>query len=635
LDNRKKSIIFVLRKKLFSQKTFFYCNLKRILKVFQKKINPIYNKGWLLDVEIGKKKVIIENNFKNKRNLLKQQNKIFPKKLIRLLREILYKKYRCRMLYLYKVHLRHIKRCLFKRLMLQLKKYYPTSFLKRLTKFLIYLIKIFQIQRFQIYSNRIYIIINYYKNNSDSFSKYIYNSCINLFKSFMFNKIMSNTSMLNLSNAGKYVGIFVCAISMQNITAKAQEEVELTPIEKLEQTTESQGSAIKKLQKLRISGYIQTQYQYAETDADGINFKLANRANAYDQAELQSFGHFGIRRGRIKFTYEDGIVQGVFQPDFTDKGLSFKDVYLSIKDPWIGTISLKSGIFDRPFGHEISYSSSTRESPERSRIFQTLFPDERDLGTMLTLQAAKTSEWNFLKLEAGLFAGNGIRSQFDNHFDFIGHLSASKTFNDISIGGGVSAYLGGVMSNNDSLYTWTDTDWVLDNTNNKGKISTRQYIGVDFQVSMITEMLGLTQLRAEYIFGKHPGNSDGAYDFKLSALPTGPTYDRNITGGYVILTQDIGTTPFTLVLKYDWYDPNTDISGDDIKKKGEIAMNNIGAGLMWRINNNLRLTAYYDIVSNETTDKLKDTIVDEKVTKYGYEGNRKDNVLTLRLQYKF
>lgn len=450
----------------------------------------------------------------------------------------------------------------------------------------------------------------------------------------MFNYFKGST-MLTIKNANVFifVGFFICA-SILN----AQEEVELTPIEKLEQTTENLGNAISKLQKLKISGYIQTQYQYGETDADGINFKLANRANAYDQSELQSFGHFGVRRGRIKFTYETGIVQGVFQPDFTEKGLSFKDVYLSIKDPWFGTMSIKSGIFDRPFGHEIAYSSSTRESPERSRIIQTLFPDERDLGTMLTLQASKTSEWNFLKLEGGIFAGNGIRAQYANNFDFIGHLSATKTFDELalSISGGISTYMGGTISTNDSLYKMQGNVFVLDNTNNKGKNNIRQYFGADIQFSIMTELLGLTQLRAEYIMGEHSGDKAGAYDFKLTAVPTSPVYMRNISGGYVIFTQDLSTTPFTLIAKYDWYDPNTDITGNDIANKGEITMNNIGCGLMWRINSNLRLTAYYDIVSNETTNKLTDT-KDESgvITKYGYEQNRKDNVLTLRLQYKF
>ena len=443
--------------------------------------------------------------------------------------------------------------------------------------------------------------------------------------------------------------VFLCLLTAISFSVYAQETSD--PMQELDQRVTNVEESVRILKKLKVSGYIQAQYQYAECDADGINFKLANRANAYETKELESYGRFGIRRGRVKFTYEEGIASGVVQIDVTEKGLSsdrnvvtFKDVYLNIKDPWIGSCAFKAGVFDRPFGHEIAYSSSQRESPERARIIQSLFPDERDLGAMLTLQAPKTSPWSILKLEAGMFAGNGIKPQFTSHMDFIGHLSVTKVIgSEITIGGGVSLYAGGVFQNNDSIYIMKDNKFVLDSeTGNVGKYAKRQYVGFDLQFGAMTAA-GLTQLRGEYIFGEHPGNSGSAYDFKFNGLPAdAPIFMRKISGAYVILTQDLGPTPLTAIVKYDFYNPNTEISGDDIAvsgsktTKGDISMNNIGLGLMWRINPALRLTAYYDFVNNETTENLKDTKdADGKITKYGWEGNRKDNVFTLRLQYKF
>ena len=486
------------------------------------------------------------------------------------------------------------------------------------------------------------------------------------FKSFMFNKIMSNVSMITLKKANMMACILLCAFTMQNFNAQAQEE-ELTPVEILGQTVEAQGNVLSKLSKLKVSGYIQAQYQNAGIDADGTNFKLTNRSNAYDLLENQSYGRFGLRRGRIKFTYEDGLVQGVFQPDFTEKGIAaegnrnvvvFKDAYLSVKDPWFGTMAVKAGIFDRPFGHEISYSSSTRESPERSRIFQTLFPDERDVGAMVTLQAPKTSPYNFLKLEGGMFVGSGIKPQFDNHFDFIGHLSATKTFDNISIGGGVSAYIGGQLmydgweAATDStpgrikpvpLYEMKDNKWEVKEADNYGKLAQRQYIGIDFQCSMFNEGIGFTAIRGEFITGTNPGSSS-SITLNPTALLTGARYLRNISGGYIIFTQDIPTLPFTLVAKYDWYNPNADISGNDIGASGsstgtqDIALNNIGVGLIWYINANLRLTAYYDIVGHETTTEIKSGDAINPATGlivHGWDKQRDMNVFTLRLQYKF
>ena len=96
-----------------------------------------------------------------------------------------------------------------------------------------------------------------------------------------------------------------------------------------------------------------------------------------------------------------------------------------------------------------------------------------------------------------------------------------------------------------------------------------------------------------------------------------------------MLVQDFGTLPLSGVLKYDWYDPNTKISKNEIGQngtgKGDIAYNTLGFGLLWRASNNIRLQAYYELVSNEISDNTIDS----------YKENIKDNVLTLRLQYKF
>ncbi len=418
--------------------------------------------------------------------------------------------------------------------------------------------------------------------------------------------------------------LIITLLSCISLLAVNGQEVELTQAEKLEQKTDILESTISKLQRFKVSGYIQAQYQYAEIE-DDFNRKTGTGANAWEKENKDGFSRFGIRRGRIKFTYNERLAQGVFQLDITEKGVNFKDLYFSVKEPWFGTNSIKLGIFDRPFGNEISYSSSRRESPERSRIFQKLFPDERDLGAMLTLQGAKDTPWNMFKLEGGLFAGNGVQKlHLDSRMDFIGHLSFAKTIgSDVQIGAGVSAYLGGVRMTNDTILNIEDGQFVVESDGSKGKIAKRRYMGFDAQFSTMW-VAGLTQVRAEYIFGEHAGNKDAAFDYKFTNLPANaPTYMRNINGGYVILTQDLGSLPFTLAVKYDWYNQNTKLSGDEVTGKGDLSYSTIGVGAFWRIDPSLRLTAYYDIVSNEKSEKVN-------------EGKDfKDNVFTLRLQYKF
>ena len=402
----------------------------------------------------------------------------------------------------------------------------------------------------------------------------------------------------------------------------AQQELELNPLAQLEKQAKMQDATNNGLRKLKVSGYIQPQFQYIEKDASPRNV-------TENENKEKSFHRFGIRRGRIKFTYIDGIASGVFQLDMTEKGVGIKDAYLNLRDPWLGTNALRVGVFDRPFGYEISYSSSLRESPERSTIFQTFFPDERDLGGMITLQPAKTSPWHFFKLEAGLFAGNGIQQETDNRKDFIGHLFAKKSIsNNIDLGFGVSYYNGGVYQGTKNIYTMQGKAFVLNNdASNLGDFAKREYFGVDVQFNTISP-LGKIKLRGEYLWGTQPGSSVSSKSPNSSSLPNIDTYIRNFSGGYLIFVQDAGITPFSAVLKYDWYNPNTKVTANEIglygTGKGDVAYKTFGMGILYRITSNVRLQAYYELVSNEKTENLD-----------SYNKNLKDDIFTLRLQYRF
>ena len=406
------------------------------------------------------------------------------------------------------------------------------------------------------------------------------------------------------------------------ISATSFSQEESAPEKTLDEQVQKIEDILSRLNKLKVSGYIQTQYQWGEQDA-GLKVGGAN------ENPEESFSRIGIRRGRIKFVYEEGIASGVFQIDLTEKGIGFKDVYLQVKDPWTGTSSLKAGIFDRPFGFEINYSSSKRESPERSTVFQTLFPDERDLGAAFTLQAAKSSPFNFLKLQAGLFAGNGIKRETDSKRDFIGHLSAHKNLGDnIKLGLGASYYNGSVYQGTENVYIMKNKGFELNSdSSNIGRFAKREYFGIDGQFALLNGRVA-TQLRGEYLFGRQPGANSNSKSPNSASLPTTDTYVRDFNGGYAMLVQDIGFQKLSAVIKYDWYNPNTKVSGDQIglnnTNTGDISYNTIGLGMLWSATKNLRLQAYYEIVNNEKSKNLE-----------GYEVNRKDNGFTLRLQYGF
>jgi hypothetical protein len=387
--------------------------------------------------------------------------------------------------------------------------------------------------------------------------------------------------------------------------------------------------------RLKVTGYVQMQYQLADT-AGISSFAGGNFSTGVDN-------RMTVRRGRVKFAYEYENAQAVMQFDITEKGLGIKDAYFSYLEPWANTVRLTGGVFDRPFGYEISYSSSSRETPERSRIFQSLFPGERDLGAKLTIQAPKTSPWNILKLDLGLFNGNGVAVETDSYKDFIGHLAVSKTSIDerLKWGLGASYYSGGYAAFSAKSYSMQDVAGVKSfkpTTIVKGDKTNRQYIGIDGQLSYDWTP-GITQIRAEYLMGTQPGSSSS--NVSLTAAATADVYNRDFSGWYVYLIQNILETPLQAVVKYDVYDPNTAVSANEIgvadtdaatvaTSSSDVKYSTLGVGLNYRLTSNLKVMAYYDMVKNETTSNLPDNS-----TLKDLAHDRKDNVFTLRFQYKF
>jgi hypothetical protein len=122
---------------------------------------------------------------------------------------------------------------------------------------------------------------------------------------------------------------------------------------------------LSKLTKIKISGYMQAQYQNFES-------KL-----------VQPNSYFSLRRVRVKFTYEalDGV-KFVLTPDFSPGNFALKDAYVVLNDRWTKAFTLTAGKFNRP-NYEVEYSSSQRELPERSKIIGTLYPGERAIGAKL------------------------------------------------------------------------------------------------------------------------------------------------------------------------------------------------------------------------------------------------------------
>ncbi len=363
-----------------------------------------------------------------------------------------------------------------------------------------------------------------------------------------------------------------------------------------------------------------------------------------------------IRRGRVKFTYNGKNSQYVMQLNGTERGLNLVEIFAVLTDPVLKSFSLTVGVMNRPFGFEIDQSSSVRESPERSRYTQILMPNERDLGAKIIFAPRKGHLFHGLRLDAGFYDGQGIYvpgtstpvgyqpyttpvlgvNEMDFQKDFIGRLQYYKELTSkIKVGVGMSHYNGGnlfqtnVVYDNISQSVNGANDWVAHDTSSTVFINhkaPRVYTGAEVYFRLATKA-GSTTVRGEYIQGVQTGAS-GSSASPVFQTSMSSVYERAFNGAYGYLIHRF--KKHELVLKMEFYDPNTKVKGADIiggktnkLTAADIRYEQIGLGYNYYLNENIVWMFHYNFQRNEATGLA------------GYTKDLKDNVLTVRMQYKF
>lgn len=441
-----------------------------------------------------------------------------------------------------------------------------------------------------------------------------------------------------------FISVLVCN------SAKSQETKEISN-DSIQKALADLKKAIDAVKNIKINGWVQAQFQWTDTAG----------AKTFDGGDfpINSDNRFMIRRGRIKFTYTGKNSMYVFQLNASERGVNIADIFVKYTDPWKHMFSITAGVMNRPFGYEIQQSSADRESPERSRFSQSFLPNERDIGAMLTFEP-KGKMLKGLKVDAGFFNGTGIAvpgtgipagstaasgvtgvnglTDFDRFKDFMGHAAYYKTIKDnkIKYGVGVSNYYGGFVYQNNKVYNSIKTDtagnkvWTIADTTTRSYKSTmapRIYFGVEGFFS-ITSLIGTTTIRGEYFTGTQTSKDNDTRSPASLPSSTSAMYVRNFSAGYVYFIQRIGKSKHEIAVKYEWLDPNNKISANDLNgkngmKEGEIKYTMIGVGYNFYLDTNVKFMVHYNMVTNETT----------KIT--GYSRDLKDNVLTIRMQYRF
>ena len=366
---------------------------------------------------------------------------------------------------------------------------------------------------------------------------------------------------------------------------------------------------LSKLNKLKISGYIQAQWLLNDKDHVTAN---------------EPTNSFWIRRARIKFTYQalDGV-KFVLQPDFSTGNLSLKDAYAVVNLPKLKDITLWAGQFNRT-NYEVEYSSSQREVLERSKVIRALYPGEREVGVKLEYKGSEIP----LKVQFMAMNGNFTGAQpvdYDSKKDLMGRLvySIKLPSSGIGIDLGPNFYYGGTGIKYNTYIS--DENGKLDSTSYAaGDYLPKQWVGGEIQI--FADFLGGTALKGEYIQGINSITSSTNQDSKssVSARRADPVKMRHFSGYYLYLIKNIGLKN-QFVLKYDFYDPNTNLSGD--AAKGEVSWKTYTVAWQHYLNDYIRISLQYEIPKYEVNASRPEDYKD-LTGAYG-------NTLGIRVQAKF
>lgn len=354
-----------------------------------------------------------------------------------------------------------------------------------------------------------------------------------------------------------------------------------------------------KLNKIKVSGYIQAQWDSYQSDL----YKPLDPQNT-----------FYIRRARVKFTYEpaDGV-KFVLQPDFSTGNLTLKDAYALVNIPKLKGWAIWAGQMNRP-NYEVEYSSSQRETVERSRVIRAIYPGEREIGAKLEYSGTNVPLLFQLMAMNGNFTGTQAKD-VDSKKDIMARLvyTAKMPSAGLGIDLGVNGYFGGNRAKTNKYVL--ESNGILDSLT-VGDYLKKQWFGAE--VRIFADVLGGLSLKGEYITGTNSTAS-------ATAVKATPNTIKNFSGYYIYLIKNIGNK-HQFVAKYDFYDPNTSLSGD--AAKGDIYYKTWTLAWQYYLNDNIRITLNYDMPQNEETANVKNAAGTATP-------QLKDNTFTVRVQAKF
>jgi hypothetical protein len=272
------------------------------------------------------------------------------------------------------------------------------------------------------------------------------------------------------------------------------------------------GTRVDELEALLAS----TRAQLAEVESEVRRHKISGYIQfRFSDDEAASASTFSVRRARLsvsgplseKSAYK---IQMQLEGDSGDK-VALRDAYIDLA---VGEGSrLRAGQAKLPVGYEVPESSSVRLEPERSRVMDRLFPEQRDIGVQWRIQRRADAP----AFDLAVVNGTGINVSDDNdRKDVIVSVQAPFSGGSICL----SAYEG--------------------RTGRGSSAQARDRFAAGLEIGK--EKM---QLRGEYVMGRDLG--------------------EEVTGWYARLSRRM-TQSGTLFVKYDTFDEDRD-DGDDLFRR--------------------------------------------------------------------
>ncbi len=287
-------------------------------------------------------------------------------------------------------------------------------------------------------------------------------------------------------------------------------------------------SNVSRIDKIRISGYVQARYQSFEKTSEADIPAVAPNA-----ARPPVVDTFAVRRARLVLAARPTDHVGVRLQ--LDAGSGSNRNTVELKDAWVDYyltgnpatgLTATIGQLKAPFGFEVVQSSSVRETPERARVSRFFFPDERDRGAKLASANGGSYFWEVGVFNGILFGDRTVTSGEDdnNEKDIVGRIRG--TFLNGRVDAGLSFDFG--ATNRTAAFR--------DETLAPGQVINGQFpvenqkrvFGADLQAFVTDSLI----FRGEVMFGRALGTNASGYI---------------LTGIYNVDKKN------QLVVKYDWF----------------------------------------------------------------------------------